>query len=93
MQTIRHQMMTHLNRAEMTAIELSQILGLPEKEVYGHLPHISSSVKSKGKRLVIQPARCLNCGYVFKDRRRFTSPGRCPHCRKSHIQRPAYQIR
>ena len=38
MQTIRHQMMTLLNRAEMTAIELSQILGIPEKEVYGHLP-------------------------------------------------------
>ncbi|MDP6394236.1 MAG: transcriptional regulator [Desulfobacterales bacterium] len=93
MQTIRHQMMTHLNGSEMTAIELSQILGIPEKEVYSHLPHVSSSVKSKGKRLFIQPARCLNCRYVFKDRRRFTSPGRCPRCRKSHIQMPAYQIR
>jgi predicted Zn-ribbon and HTH transcriptional regulator len=82
-----------LNKEEMTAIELSQSLRIPEKEVYEHLPHISRSVNSRGKRLVIRPAMCLKCGYAFKERRRFTRPGRCPRCRESHLQRPAYQIR
>ena len=92
MQTIRHQMIEALKKEEMTAIELSQSLRIPEKEVYEHLPHISRSVSSSGERLVIHPAMCLKCGYVFKDRRRFTRPGRCPRCKESHLQRPAYQI-
>jgi predicted Zn-ribbon and HTH transcriptional regulator len=93
MQTIRHQMIELLNSGEMTAIELSQSLGIPEKEVYEHLPHISRSVNSRGKRLVIHPAVCLKCGYAFKERRRFTPPGRCPRCKESHLQRPTYKIR
>lgn len=93
MKTMRQQIISLLNVMKMTAIELSGNLKIPEKEVYDHLPHISSSIKSKGKRLVIQPAICLSCGYAFKTRTRFTSPGRCPHCKKSHIQNPAYYIR
>jgi len=92
MQTIRHQMIAQLKEEEMTAIELSQSLGIPEKEVYEHLPHVSRSVSSRGERLVIHPAMCLKCGYVFKDRRRFTRPGRCPRCKESHLQRPTFQI-
>ena len=92
MQTIRHQMIELLKEEEMTAIELSQTLRIPEKEVYEHLPHVSRSVSSRGERLVIHPAMCLKCGYVFKDRRRFTRPGRCPRCKESHLQRPAFQI-
>lgn len=92
MQTIRHQMIAVLKKGEMTALELSQELRIPEKEVYDHLPHISRSVGARGEKLVIHPAECLKCGFVFKDRRRFTRPGRCPQCRETHLEKPAYQI-
>ncbi len=92
MQTIRHQIIALLSMREMTAIELSRDLKISEKEVYTHLPHISSSIKSRGKKLVIRPPECLSCDYIFRDRNRFTPPGRCPNCKKSHIQRPAYRI-
>ena len=92
-ETIRQQMMDLLNKEEMTAIELSQGLGIREKEVYEHLPHIARSLAAQGKKLVIRPSRCLKCAYVFEDRKRFTSPGRCPRCRGTHLRVPAYEIR
>jgi len=92
MRTVREQIMDCLGEGSMSAIEISQELGIREKEVYEHLPHIARSAAAKGKRLVILPSRCLICEYVFEDRKRFTRPGRCPRCKGTHIQRPAYEI-
>jgi len=71
---------------------LSQMLGVPEKEVVAHLDHISRSVRSKDRKFAVTPARCLGCGYVFESRGRFSSPGRCPRCRGEHIEDPRYRI-
>ena len=92
METIRQQIIGLLSEEEMSAIDLSQELGIREKEVYEHLPHIAHSVAARGKELVILPSECLKCGYVFKDRKRFTRPGRCPQCKGTHLQRPTYEI-
>jgi predicted Zn-ribbon and HTH transcriptional regulator len=92
MQTIRQQITTLLTDGEMDARELSQEVGIKEKEVYEHLTHISRSLEAKGRKLAIQPSECLKCGYVFKDRKRFTRPGRCPRCRQSHLTSPSYKI-
>jgi len=92
METIRQQMIALLSDKEMDARELSQTMGIREKEVYEHLPHIARSVAAQNKRLTIQPVRCLACGYVFRDRRRFTRPGRCPRCKMSHLDQPKYRI-
>ena len=90
--TIRQQIIELLSEEEMSAIDLSQDLGIREKEVYEHLPHILRSLAAQGKELVIRPSECLKCGYVFRERRRFTRPGRCPRCKGTHIQRPTYEI-
>ena len=92
METIRQQMIAILIDKEMDARQLSQAMGIREKEVYEHLPHIARSVAAQNKKLVIQPVQCLDCGYVFKDRKRFTRPGRCPRCKKTHLDEPKYRI-
>jgi predicted Zn-ribbon and HTH transcriptional regulator len=92
METIRQQMIVLLTEKEMSARELSQAIGIREKEVYEHLPHIARSVAVQKQKLIIQPAQCLGCGYVFKDRKRFTRPGRCPQCKQSHLDEPRYLI-
>ncbi len=92
MQTIRKQMIGLLEKEEMSARELSQAVRIREKEVYEHLAHIGRTVNTKRKKLVITPSQCLECGYVFKDRKRFTRPGRCPHCKNERINNPAYRI-
>ena len=92
MKTIRQQILELLTDEEMDARDLSREVGIKEKEVYEHLPHIARSLAAKGNTLTIRPSECLKCGYVFKNRKRFTRPGRCPHCRDSHLTSPFYHI-
>jgi predicted Zn-ribbon and HTH transcriptional regulator len=91
-QTVRQRILALLSEKEMTARELSQYLGIREREVFDHLTHISRSVAAQGGRLTVLPLRCLSCGYVFEERKRFTRPSRCPRCKKSHIETPVYHL-
>jgi len=91
-QTIRQQIIELLIEQEMSARELSQAVRIREKEVYEHLLHVARSVNTRKRKLVITPSNCLGCGYVFKNRKRYTPPGRCPHCKGEHIQNPTYRI-
>jgi predicted Zn-ribbon and HTH transcriptional regulator len=74
-----------------TARDLSAILGIKEKEVYEHLPHVEKSL-GKGANIISEPARCLACGFEFKKRRRFTTPGKCPLCRSESIVDPLFGV-
>ena len=92
MPTIRQKIISLLREAEMSAREISGEIGIAEKEVTEHLAHIARSVSSQGKKIIIAPATCLVCGYEFGNRKRFTRPGRCPKCKKSHLQSPRFRI-
>lgn len=78
--------------AARTTLELSARASIREKEVLEHLEHLERSAKGKGERLVIKPARCLACGHVFEERRRFSTPSRCPGCQSERISAPSFQI-
>jgi predicted Zn-ribbon and HTH transcriptional regulator len=90
--TIRQRIISLLSEQEMDARDLSQELGLKEKEIYEHLVHVERSVAAAQGRFVITPSQCLLCGYVFEDRRRLTRPSRCPRCRRSKLQNPSFRI-
>ena len=92
MSTIRQTMISLLQGQDLSAKEISQIIGLREKEVYDHLTHIARSAAVKGK-LIVQPASCRHCGFVFKKRDRLTPPGKCFLCRSEAIIPPRFAIR
>lgn len=92
MSTIRQRMMDLLREEELDSLALSQILSIPEKEVFEHLPHVVKSLKASGEKLTVSPYLCLHCDYTFDTRARFTRPGRCPRCRNSHIRMATYFI-
>lgn len=93
MATIRQQIIDMLQQGEAEAKDLSQEIGISEKEVYGHLPHIAKSLPRQGKKLKTRPARCIACGYEFKSRERLTPPGRCPLCKSERIENPGFSVR
>ena len=90
--TIRQEIADFLKEAPMTALEISRTLGIREKVVYDHLPHIARSAEARGECFVISPAQCLRCGYHFRERRRVKAPSRCPKCKGTHIQDPSFEI-
>ncbi|MDD2388125.1 MAG: transcriptional regulator [Desulfobacterales bacterium] len=92
MGTLRQKMADLLAQEVMNARDLSQALSITEKEVYDHLTHLEQSLKRQKKKLIVIPYQCLECGYAFRNRKRLTRPGRCPHCREGHIQEALYHI-
>jgi predicted Zn-ribbon and HTH transcriptional regulator len=91
-QTIRQSIFSLLNDREMSAREISQAIGIREREVYEHLPHIALSATAQKRKLVVLPFGCMSCGYVFEQRKRFTRPSRCPRCKKTHLETPLYRL-
>lgn len=91
-ETIRKRLAAILTEGLFSAHDLSKAVRIPEKEVLYHLPFVKKSTASSGKKFVTEPARCLNCGYVFEDRRRMGSPGRCPRCKGEHVEDPRHTI-
>jgi predicted Zn-ribbon and HTH transcriptional regulator len=76
----------------MTMLELSREAGLPERSIPTHLEHLGRSLKHRGSRLLLEPPGCIDCGYAFERRRRFTRPGRCPRCRSTHLDSPRVRL-
>ena len=81
-----------LRAGPLTARELSARVGVPEKQVAGHLEHLGRSLKAAGERLRVEPARCLDCGFVFRKRDRLSRPSRCPVGRSEHLDAPRFAI-
>jgi predicted Zn-ribbon and HTH transcriptional regulator len=90
--TLRRRIAELLVGSELTAREISRRMGIAEKDVIRHLPHVSRSLSARGLRLRIRQSVCLKCGFIFKDRSRFTKPGRCPRCKATYISDPSFSL-
>lgn len=91
-ETVRSELRNALRGASSTSRELSQAIGASEREVLEHLPHLARSLAHEGERLVIDPSKCLACGFEFEDRTRLKRPGRCPECKSTRISQPRFAI-
>ena len=87
--TIRQTMVIILERQELSARALTEVLALTPGEVESHLAHVQRSLKN---RLGVMPARCRDCGYLFKKRTRLDAPGRCPACRGQRVDGPWFKV-
>jgi len=91
-ETLRQAIVKYLEEGPCTARDLSQLIGIREKEVVPHLEHIQKSLRTSKRKLIVQPAVCLSCSYVFKNRTRLTRPSACPRCRNQQIDPPVFSL-
>ncbi|MGQ9688782.1 MAG: transcriptional regulator [Desulfobaccales bacterium] len=91
MPTLRQIIRELLREQPYSALELSRLLGIPEKEVYDHLQHVARN-PGEGWRFRLIPAVCRTCGFTFGKRERLTIPSRCPVCRQQSISRPRFVL-
>jgi predicted Zn-ribbon and HTH transcriptional regulator len=90
--TIREAIHDALLDGPLTARDLSQRVGIPERDVAGHLRHLERSLKHKGETLIVDAPACLACGFAFIHRQRHTKPGQCPQCRGRRISLPRFRV-
>jgi transcriptional regulator len=91
-QTVRESLRRALVQDWATAADLSAQVGIREKDVAAHLSHLDRSLKNSQSKLVVDPAACVACGFVFKKRDRLTRPARCPVCDSERIAPPRFKI-
>src|ERR671922_444739 len=89
-QTVRQMIIDILLAGPATAKDLSARVRIPEKDVLPHLAHIRKSLQHGQQRLVMEPACCRACGFVFHKRERLSKPGRCPSYHHSFIEEPVF---
>jgi predicted Zn-ribbon and HTH transcriptional regulator len=91
--TPRQRLIEVLTGARLAAHQLAQLVGIPERQVEEHLEHVVKSVsRDRTRRFILEPARCQECGFVFRDRRKLTRPSRCPHCKSEGVIPPRYGV-
>jgi len=90
--TLRQALAAALRREQLSAHDLSRLVGIPEKAVADHLGHLAKSLPARGERLVVKPPACLTCGFTFPDRKRLTRPSRCPSCHATHLEEPLFTV-
>ena len=91
-ETIRKEITALLETDRLSARDISGEVRISEKEVYDHLDHIQKSLNKRGLRLLLTPAECKKCGFIFKKRERLKKPGKCPLCRSTSIEEPLFSI-
>lgn len=63
---------------------IARELHLRKGDVEEDLRRLIRSARTAGHAVVIEPAVCRACGFVFDDSR-LAKPGKCPACRASRI--------
>jgi len=94
MMTRRQKIIKLLEKRDHSVSELAMLLEMrgkgSRKVILEDLRIIAGIVKREGKVLLIQPAQCKKCGFVFKPEIKI--PGRCPKCRSEWIEEPRFKI-
>ncbi len=94
MMTRRQKIIKLLEERDYSVSELALLLDMrgkgSSKIILEDLRAISKTLKREGKVLLIQPARCRNCGFIFKPE--IKVPSKCPKCRSTWIEEPRFRI-
>jgi predicted Zn-ribbon and HTH transcriptional regulator len=91
-ETARQRLREALGAEPRSARELSQLVGLRDKEVLEHLAHLERSLEASGEALVILPARCKSCGFRFEAELSRARPSRCPECKAERIEAARFGV-
>jgi hypothetical protein len=71
---------------------IARQLGLKRADVEGDLRHLIRSARAAGHAVVVVPARCRACGFLFGDEK-LSKPGKCPACRGTRLFEAQVSIR
>ena len=88
--TRREQIIEILTKEEKSAQELANEFKVEMFEILEDLKHVKYSIKPK--KLLMRPAQCKKCGFVFEERSRVKKPSKCPKCKSEWIMAPLFSI-
>jgi len=82
--TVRREIAQILSTGPRSVSSLARVLGLDRRDAEDDLRHAIRSARASGHRVVVEPARCKQCGFLFGEDK-LSKPGKCPSCRGTRI--------
>jgi len=70
---------------------IAREMGLARGDVEDDLRHMIRSARAAGHEVIVVPARCRTCGFIFSEEK-LSKPGKCPQCRASRIFEPQIRV-
>lgn len=80
-----------LSAEPRTASSLARELGLARRELEDDLRHMIRSARAAGHDVIVEPARCRACGYLFGEEK-LSKPSRCPACKSTWVFEPRVRV-
>ncbi|WP_297520542.1 transcriptional regulator [Thermococcus sp.] len=94
MMTRRQRIINLLEERDYSPSELALALDMrgkgAKKVILEDLKAIQKTLRREGKVLLIKPAECRKCGFVFPPE--IKVPSRCPRCKSEWIEEPRFKI-
>lgn len=87
----RKQLIEALSAEPRTVTRLARELGLPRRDLEEDLRHMIRSARAAGHDVMIEPARCRACDFVFGEDK-LSKPSRCPQCRSTWLYEPVVRV-
>lgn len=88
-QTRREALIELLEMRPWSPRELAAESSIRIRNLEDELRHVRKTV---GKRFEVEDPVCARCDFVFRRRKRLTTPSRCPECRNERIDGPWFSI-
>jgi len=82
--TVRRDLLKLLAVEPRSVSSLARDLGLRKRDVASDLDHAIRSARAAGCRVIVEPARCRECGFSFGEEK-LSKPGKCPACRSTRL--------
>jgi len=89
--SVRRDLIKILSAQPRSVSSIARELGLDRRDVEDDLRHAIRSAAAAGHTIIVEPARCKQCGFVFGDDR-LAKPSKCPECRGTRLYEPQIRI-
>jgi len=89
--TLRHNLLKMLSAQPRSVSSIAREMGLDRGDVEDHLRHAIRSARAAGHQVIIEPAKCKQCGFTFGEDK-LSKPSKCPECRGTRLYEPQISI-
>ena len=82
--TLRRELTKMLSAQPRSVSSIAREMGLDRGDVEDHMRHAIRSARAAGHQVIIEPAKCKQCGFTFSEDK-LSKPSKCPECRGTRL--------
>ena len=89
--TLRRTLIDMLSAQPRSVSSIAREMGLDRSEAEDNLRHAIRSARAAGHGVIVEPAKCRQCGFTFGDDK-LSKPGKCPECKGTRLYEAQIKI-